>query len=74
MRPEVFRAGERYNEKCDDYSFTGLLWELLTYKRPYAKVAKDYEKLAKRVITNGYRPLLPRAWPKLLREELFKVG
>mmetsp|Transcript_18314 Transcript_18314/g.34792 ORF Transcript_18314/g.34792 Transcript_18314/m.34792 type:complete len:165 (+) Transcript_18314:112-606(+) len=73
MAPEVFK-GELYNEKCDVYSFTVLLWEMLTCKRPYSKVAVDYDKFVKRVLVIGDRPSLPRAWSKRLREDLFKFG
>jgi len=73
MAPEVFK-GELYNEKCDVYSFTVLLWEILTCKRPYSKVATDYDKFVKRVFVDGNRPSLPRAWSKRLRDDLFKLG
>ena len=66
MAPEI-ALGERYNEKCDVYSFTVLLWEMLTCERPYNHFVCQ-EKLMQHVFTQGERPALPRHWNKSLKE------
>jgi serine/threonine protein kinase len=38
MAPEVLR-NEKFNEKCDVFSMGVVLWELITRKEPYAKMA-----------------------------------
>lgn len=65
MSPEIGR-GERYNEKCDVYSFTVLLWEMLTCERPYNQYTSP-EKLMRGVFTQGERPKLPRQWDTSLQ-------
>jgi hypothetical protein len=71
MAPEV-GLGHPYNQKCDVYSFTVLLWEMLSLKRPYDKYS-NAEALIQSVFEEGERPLLNRKWPTALKEA-FKAG
>ncbi|KAF0895878.1 hypothetical protein E2562_016601 [Oryza meyeriana var. granulata] len=63
MAPEVI-SHEPYNNKADVYSFSIVLWELMTSKIPY----KDLSPLQAAVgVRQGLRPQLPEnAHPRLL--------
>jgi len=60
MAPEVAQC-KPYNHKVDVYSFGILLWELLTFKRPYYNLESNFYK---QVIINGARPNIDSSWPK----------
>jgi serine/threonine protein kinase len=47
MAPEV-GLGQRYNAKCDSYSFVHVLWEMLTCQKPYVV---DFENVGENKIT-----------------------
>ena len=69
MAPEV--ADTRpYNHKCDVYSFSILLWELLSCKKPYAGLSIDdyYDQ----VVYGGVRPNIESKWNKELTELMTK--
>lgn len=68
MAPEV-AMGNAYDEKCDVYSFTVLLWEMLTLKRAY-RDCKSFESLSQNIHRHGKRPDIPRKWPAPLRNLL----
>lgn len=57
MAPEVQRE-KPYNVKADVFSFTQVLWEILTQQR------------APNAATYGTRPEIPKNWPKTLRRIL----
>lgn len=60
MAPEVCH-GDPYNEKIDVYSFSIVLWEICTLKKPFAgmSVAEHYRE----VIVGGQRPPIDPTWP-----------
>ena len=51
-----------YNEKCDVYSFSLLLWEILKLETPFDKFTM--KMFRKSVIEKGYRPGIDPKWPK----------
>uniref|UniRef100_A0A1D1XKZ4 Putative serine/threonine-protein kinase DDB_G0267514 n=1 Tax=Anthurium amnicola TaxID=1678845 RepID=A0A1D1XKZ4_9ARAE len=59
MAPEVIRS-EPYNEKCDVYSFSIILNELITGEHPYIETDYGPSKVALEVGEGRLRPLLPR--------------
>ena len=56
MAPEVIRC-EPYNEKVDIYSFSIILWRLLTGEMPYSE--KNFMEYIPEVAERGARPALP---------------
>lgn len=71
MAPEVGK-GEPYNQRCDVYSFSVLLWEMLTLKRPYDRFA-DPESLIEGVFRLHHRPQIPKSLPRSIQEAI-KAG
>lgn len=64
MAPEVVLCKD-YGKPCDVYSFAILFWEMLSLKVPFD--GYDYEKHAKKVVTKGKRPKVPREWTSLIK-------
>jgi len=59
MAPEVLRH-ERYNFSADVYSFTVLLWEILTLKRPFEGFSSEQHF---QLVGNGtYRPSISKKY------------
>ena len=71
MAPEVAN-GEPYNQACDVYSLTLLVWEMLSLKRPY-HCARSLEDLQNKVCRKACRPRIPKHWSRSLQETL-KAG
>ena len=68
MAPEVY-TGQPYNTSADMYSFSIMLWEILTMKKPYEGF--NNEQHAKLVFYGTYRPdITIKAIPKPLRSVL----
>ena len=64
MAPEVYK-GEPYNTSADIYSFSIMLWEILTMKKPYDGF--NDQQHAKLVFYGTYRPdITTNSIPKLL--------
>ena len=62
---------EPYNFSADCYSYTLLLWQILTLSKPYEGMNRQTH--AERVIYGTERPHLPTSWPTPLLE-LLKSG
>lgn len=63
MSPEVAES-KPYNHKADVFSFGILLWELLSYKKPFDGLNRD--SFYERVVHGGGRPPIHKKWPKEL--------
>jgi serine/threonine protein kinase len=61
--PEVLR-GERYDEKCDVYSYGILLFELAAREAPYA--VNSGPRLLRDIATGALRPAMPAHAPPTL--------
>jgi len=80
MAPEVM-LGKPYNQKVDVYSFSILLWEMLTLKIPFAGYSVSMHR--KKVAESGERPKIPdklssnikgllsKCWSEKIEERLF---
>ena len=62
---------EPYNFSADCYSYTVLLWQILTLSKPYEGMNRQSH--AERVVYGTERPHLPTSWPNPLRQ-LLKNG
>eukprot|EP00540_Astrosyne_radiata_P018198 CAMPEP_0116843260 /NCGR_PEP_ID=MMETSP0418-20121206/11985_1 /TAXON_ID=1158023 /ORGANISM="Astrosyne radiata, Strain 13vi08-1A" /LENGTH=364 /DNA_ID=CAMNT_0004473985 /DNA_START=49 /DNA_END=1143 /DNA_ORIENTATION=+ len=60
MAPEVYHC-ETYNGKADVYSFSHVLWEMLSLEKPYDGYSKVMHK--QQVMQNGVRPEIDPSWP-----------
>jgi len=67
MAPEVAKQ-QPYNSKVDVYSFTMILWEMLTLKPPFGHMSM--ERFRTSVIFGNHRPKIDPEWPEELRELL----
>eukprot|EP00978_Attheya_sp_CCMP212_P015916 scaffold41220_cov56-Attheya_sp.AAC.1 len=63
MAPEVADSLP-YNGKADVYSFTIILWEMTTYKKPFEGMNR--EAFYHRVVHGGERPPINKKWPEQL--------
>lgn len=54
-----------YNLSADVYSFSMLLWEIISLQQPFKGFT--YSKLEKQVFRDGYRPPLKKIWHRGLR-------
>ena len=70
MAPEVATMGQPYNEACDVYSFTIVLWEMLSLKRAYMTVARTQDGFMEKVYGEKVRPAIRHAWSRNLRDLL----
>lgn len=69
MAPEVADA-RPYNHKVDVYSFGMIVWELLSYEKPFEGM--DRQQFYERVVHGGERPplskRLPVKWSQLITQ------
>jgi serine/threonine protein kinase len=70
MSPEC-GTYQRYNLSADVYSFSMLLWEMISLKQPFKGFT--YSQLKTEIFIDGDRPPLEMIWHKELRS-LIKVG
>ncbi|KAL6552974.1 hypothetical protein OROGR_006816 [Orobanche gracilis] len=63
MAPEVLN-GNRYNRKCDVYSFGICLWEIYCCDMPYPNLS--FSELTSAVVRQNMRPEIPRCCPSSL--------
>ena len=68
MSPEVALC-KPYGKPADVYSFSILLWEIFSLKKPFAKV-KRTDEFKKIVFEKGERPKLGKNWSLEMKEEL----
>jgi serine/threonine protein kinase len=57
MAPEVL-AQDPYGLTCDVFSFTIILWEMLTCERAFAFIKDDSNEMMRRIVQGQYRPSL----------------
>ncbi|ALC45991.1 Takl2 [Drosophila busckii] len=57
MAPEVI-SGRKYTEKCDVFSWSIILWEMLSREQPYKHIANKIDKMKE--IQQGLRPELDK--------------
>jgi len=69
MAPEVAQE-KPYNERCDCYSFSILLWQILQMDTPFE--GYTVSMFNKRVVAGGARPKCPEKWPKFITDLLRK--
>ena len=65
MAPECLR-GNSYNLKADVYSFSIILWEILTARTPYAFVRSRHQ-LMNYVLEEEGRPEINKSWPSSIQ-------
>lgn len=61
MAPEV-ALGKPYNETCDVYSFSILMWQMLRAETPF-EVYSSMSLFRRKVVEGGVRPYLDPKWP-----------
>jgi len=57
MAPEILRSSPFYDEKVDVYSYSVLLWEMLTLQEPYQGMTQD--RMVMGILEHGMRPQIP---------------
>jgi len=70
MAPEVIKE-KPHNAKSDVFSFTVLLWEILSLEKPYDGLSS--QEVLDSVSNRGNRPPVPATWPKSI-QKLLKQG
>jgi len=70
MAPEVILR-KPYNSKADVYSFSILMWEMLSLTKPYGGM--DGNDVKENVAHKGLRPKIPKEWPSQIRT-ILKYG
>jgi serine/threonine protein kinase len=70
MSPEVLKeVPDHYNLKADVYTFSLVVWQILSLKKPYAFV-QSRQELVDHVVNQGGRPEIPPSWPEAIKERL----
>lgn len=67
MSPEVALC-KPYGLSADVFSFSILLWEIMSLKVPFA--GYNVERHTEEVVHGGKRPKIPKSWPIFLRTML----
>lgn len=70
MAPEVAAFGTPYNEACDVYSYTIVLWEMLSLKRAYMTAARTRDGFIQKVHIEKERPVIRHSLSRNLRDLL----
>jgi serine/threonine protein kinase len=73
MAPEVARMERSYGFPADVYSFTILLWQIITNRVPYASIGSGLE-FTTRVVNGNLRPTLKYVDSDLLKSCFLQVG
>jgi serine/threonine protein kinase len=61
MAPEV-ATSKPYNHKVDVYSFGIILWELMSYEKPF--YGMNREQFYQKVVIRCERPIINKKWPE----------
>jgi len=67
MAPEVYQR-RWYNAKADVYSFAHVLWEMLTFEKPYTGFTKSMHRHY--TVELGVRPEIYKSWPPEIQKFL----
>lgn len=73
MAPEVGVSGKTYNSTADVYSFTIVLWEMLSLKRAYMEIGPTQDSFIHSVFVKQTRPAIKHSWSRTL-QSLLKQG
>jgi len=65
MAPEVADC-RPYNHKADVYSFGIILWEIVSFQKPFDGMSRD--EFYARVVHGGERPVINKRWPTELSD------
>ena len=65
MAPEI-AEGEKVNLKCDVFSFSMVVWELVEHKVPFHNIETDIKAMMH--ILKGDRPEFTCAWPEYIQK------
>ncbi len=68
MAPELLN-GKDYNLKADVYTFSIVLWEILTGRKPYS-FAKSTGQLTQHVVKERGLPDIDPSWPSSIQRML----
>ena len=68
MAPECLK-NDAYNMKCDVYSFSVVLWEILAGQTPYAFIKKR-SQFIHQVVYEDARPSIDDNWPSAIKNML----
>ena len=68
MSPECL-SGEPYNMKADTYTFSIVLWEMLSGQQPYSFARKRFQ-LIEHVVNENGRPKIHCTWPQKIKSML----
>ena len=60
--------GKPYNERCDCYSFSILLWQILAMDTPFE--GYTVTMFNKKVVEGGHRPKCDDKWPAAITETM----
>ena len=71
MAPEV-ALGKPYNERCDVYSLSILVWQILALETPFEGYTMNM--FNKRVVEGGARPKADPKWPSTLMAKMLEQG
>mmetsp|Transcript_20914 Transcript_20914/g.31569 ORF Transcript_20914/g.31569 Transcript_20914/m.31569 type:complete len:518 (+) Transcript_20914:240-1793(+) len=70
MSPEVLKEEpDPYNLKADVYTFSIVVWQILSLQQPFSFV-QSRDELVDHVVNQGGRPEIPSSWPKAIKEKL----
>jgi len=61
-----------YDAKVDCFSYSYVLWELVTGKIPYEGLFQTFNQLVEAIVLRGYRASIPPSCPKLLSDLILR--
>jgi serine/threonine protein kinase len=67
MAPEVL-VDKEYDDKADVYSFSIIVWEVLTNEEPYKDEFENYDELVEAITLDNQRPGIPNWFTPSLRD------